>query len=87
VDSNDQKLKVLIPFLRVKSDPMTTGPPPTLFTPNSCSQFFYIAILFKIDQRSHNKNSGNITAPKNPGTNVGNYAPGAYTIFKEGRVI
>ena len=57
-DSSDCKLKVLLPFFRVKSDRRATSPPPPPHThthlyPNVFNKKLEIVILFKIIWRSN----------------------------------
>jgi hypothetical protein len=50
------KSRVLVPFLRSKSDQRATNPP-IPFSPNTSDEKLEVAILLKIVQRSYDKNS------------------------------
>ena len=76
-DSNDKKLKVSISFLRVKKDPIDKNSSPSPLFPQFIRLNFYMVILFKIKQRTYDKNSRDNNAFQNPGASVVNYAPGA----------
>jgi hypothetical protein len=80
----DWKSRVLVPFLRVKSDwRATSPPPPQSFPPNTSDKNFEVAILLKIVRRSYNKNSGVDTSPQGPGAEVVSCALGANMVLLE----
>ena len=69
--SFDWKLKVLVHFLSANRYLRATSP--LHFFPNASNKNFKIAIVLKIVQRRHNRNSGVDTTPQGLGSGVVRY--------------
>ena len=86
-DSFYRKSKVLVPFLKVKSDRRATSTSRVLFSPTVLDNNFEIFFLFKTLQRSDSKKFRGRQNPQSPGASVvRNYrlCPGEFKFLCKG---